>query len=120
MKHTRERMARELRARLAEIFAKRVADPRLRGLAIAEVRPSPDLGFARVFYVDREDLSEPIERAKPFVRRCLAHGLRTRRVPELDFRRDPSPDEARRIDELLGEPPSAGAAGAGTPEGDGR
>ncbi|MCE2391797.1 MAG: 30S ribosome-binding factor RbfA [Proteobacteria bacterium] len=104
MTHSRQRLSHELRARLAEIFARRVADPRLRGLAISEVRPSADFSYARVFYVGDEDLTAAIDRARPFVRSCLAEGLRLRRVPELDFRRDRSMDEARRIEQLLAEP----------------
>ncbi len=121
MKHTRERVASDLRQRLSEIFSLRVSDPRLRDVMIVEVRPSADLSFARVFYRvlgGDADLSGALERAKPFVRRSLAQGLRMRRVPELAFVHDESPDRAERIEALLRETgsgigPDADAANGG-------
>jgi ribosome-binding factor A len=106
LKYSQQRVAHELRARLAEIFAKRVSDPRLREFMVTDVRPSSDLSFARVFWRTLGDLAEAeraLEHAKPFVRRCLAGELRLRRVPELAFVHDPTPDRAGRIDEILRE-----------------
>ena len=106
MKHTRERVAHDLRARLAEIFAQRVSDPRLRELTVADVRPSADLSFAKVFWCTRGDADEAeaaLESAKPFVRRCLAEMLRMRRVPELAYVRDQTLETASRIEGILRE-----------------
>lgn len=104
MKYTQQRVAHDLRARLAEIFAQRVSDPRLRELCVTDVRPSPDLSFARVYWTlhgDAGAAAAALERAKPFVRRCLAEALRLRRVPELAFVHDDTLDRAERIDEIL-------------------
>jgi ribosome-binding factor A len=101
-----ERVARELRDKLAAIVEERVSDPRLRGVSIVEVRPSPDLSYARVFYRtlgDPRDAERALRKAKPFLRRCLAENLRLRRVPELDLRLDPSVETAQRIEHILGE-----------------
>ena len=101
-----ERVARELRDKLASIVEERVADPRLRGVSIVEVRPSPDLSYARVFYRTLGDAGEAeraLRKATPFLRRCLAENLRLRRVPELDLRHDPSVETAQRIEHILGE-----------------
>jgi ribosome-binding factor A len=106
MSHRQERVAHELRNRLAEIIEQRVADPRLRQVTITGVRVSPDLSFARVYYRSLgkpEEAHQAFAKAKPFMRRCLGEGLRLRRVPELDFRIDESLDNAARIDEILDE-----------------
>ena len=106
MKYSQQRVAHDLRARLAEIFARRVSDPRLREFTVTDVRPSPDLSFARVFWRTLGDVAEAekaLEHAKPFVRRCLAQDLRLRRVPELAFVLDTTLDSAGRIDALLRE-----------------
>jgi len=106
MTRTTQRVARELRDRLAEILEARVSDPRLEGLSVVEVRPSPDLSFARVFYrtwQDPEEADAAIQHAKPFIRRCLGDGLSLRRVPELDFRLDPSAEAGARVEEVLKE-----------------
>jgi len=106
VKHTRERLAADLRARLAEIFVQRVADPRLRELCVTDVRPSADLSFAKVFWStlgDAHEVEQALESAKPFVRRCLAEAMRLRRVPEIAFAHDPTLDRAARIDAILDE-----------------
>jgi len=48
--HRKARIAGQLRVRLAEILATKVSDPRLSGVTVVEVRPSPDFSIARVFY----------------------------------------------------------------------
>jgi ribosome-binding factor A len=119
VKHTRERVAHDLRARLAEIFAQRVSDPRLRDLTVSDVRPSADLSFAKVFWCTRGaagEVAAALESAKPFVRRCLAEVLKLRRVPELAFVRDDTLETAGRIDRILRElEPPAPASGTEEP-----
>jgi ribosome-binding factor A len=106
MSHRQERVAHEIRSRLAEILEKRIEDPRLRDVKVTGVKASSDLSFARVFFLtsgDRAEAQKAFERAKPFVRRCLGEQMRLRRVPDLDFRIDESLDNAQRIEEILRE-----------------
>ena len=106
MSHRQQRVAHELRNRLAEIIEQRVADPRLRQVTITGVHVSADLSFARVYFRSlgkAEEAHQAFAKAKPFIRRCLGEGLHLRRVPELDFRIDVSLDNAARIDEILNE-----------------
>jgi ribosome-binding factor A len=106
VKYTKQRVAHDLRERLAEIFARRVSDPRLRELSVTDVRPAPDLSFARVFWSTLGDTAaaeQALEQAKPFVRHCLAEAMRLRRVPELAFVHDDTLDRAERIDQILRE-----------------
>ena len=105
-KHRRERLGHELTQRLARILEHRVSDPRLEGLTVVDVQAAPDASFARVYYRtlgDREQAAEALEKAKPYIRRRLAEGLKVRRVPELDFRYDRAQDSGARVDELLRE-----------------
>lgn len=104
--HRRQRVAHDLRARLAEILSQRVSDPRLAGTVVSAVETSPDLSVARVFvrgFADADAALAALERAAPFIRRLLADGLRLRRVPELDFRVDDSLERAERVDAILRE-----------------
>ena len=106
MSHRKERVASELRQQIAEIVGSRLRDPRLHSLTVVEVRPSPDFSFARVFYrtlEDPEQVAEALERAKPFIRRCLAEVCGLRRVPELDLRLDTSLERGARVESLLEE-----------------
>ena len=101
MKHTRERVASELRHRLGEIFALRVSDPRLHDVTVVEVRPSADLSTARVFYRvlgDPDEVAGAIERAAPF--RAPLPGRGTAHAPgagaRLHARRQPGAGRAHR------------------------
>jgi ribosome-binding factor A len=126
MSHRRARVGKEMRQELASILSQRVSDPRLAGLMVMEVRPSPDLSFARVFYRtlgDREEVSAALEKAKPYIRRCLAETSRRRVVPQLEFRFDESVDRAARVEDILDElaearRPEGGAGEDGIPDGD--
>jgi ribosome-binding factor A len=104
VKYTQARLAQEIHGRLATILRERTQDPRLELLAITEVKVAPDASFARIFYRTLGDLDETVaalEKAKPYLRRCLAGELHVRRVPELDFRVDESLDRAERLDSVL-------------------
>jgi ribosome-binding factor A len=104
VKYTQARLAQEIHGRLATILRERTQDPRLELLAITEVKVAPDASFARVFYRTLGDLDDAVaalEKAKPYLRRCLAGEMHVRRVPELDFRVDESLDRAERLDSVL-------------------
>ena len=104
--HRRERVAQDLQVRLAQILSARVDDPRLEGATVSGVEVVPDYSLARVFvrgFSDGAAAMQALESAAPFIRRCLADGLRLRRVPELDFRLDESLERAERIETILRE-----------------
>jgi ribosome-binding factor A len=92
VKHTQARLAHEIRERISTILRTQVGDPRLCEITVNEVRVAPDASYARIFYGTLGPpaaAAEAIEKAKPYLRRCLASELHTRRVPELRFpRRD--------------------------------
>jgi len=90
-------------------------DPRLAEVTITEVRVTPDLLLARIYFsvlgeaeAEREALAA-LERAGGFLRSQLAERLSLRFVPELTFLLDKSAEYGRRIEELLdqiaAEPP---------------
>lgn len=94
---------------LAEVVLE-LKDPRIGFLTLTEVRTSPDLRHAEVFYTtlpDDEDAlaatSEGLSSAQPLLRRELAARLPLRFVPDLRFTHDPVPEQGRRIDGLLRE-----------------
>jgi ribosome-binding factor A len=81
-------------------------ETRLEGVTVNEVRVAPDGSYARVFWVtlgQPASAAEAIEKAKPYLRRCLAAELRVRRVPELDFRMDEAAARAERVEDVLRE-----------------
>jgi ribosome-binding factor A len=84
-----------------------VRDPRLGDVTITEVRMTPDLLNAHVYFTvlgEDEEGTEALaalERASGFLRTQLAGQVRLRSVPELSFEVDKSAAYGRRIDKLL-------------------
>jgi ribosome-binding factor A len=102
-----DRVAEEFREILAEEL-QRLKDPRIGFVTVTGVDVTPDLRRAVVFYTvfgdDKQERATAagLRSATPHLRQSLGRQVRLKVVPELDFRIDPSLEEGRRIDELLG------------------
>jgi ribosome-binding factor A len=105
--HRRERVEHLLRAELASLLQTEAKDPRLAQVTVSEVRLTPDLRQARVFFrllgvePDVRTAEQALARATPFLRGAVGRALGLRVTPELRFQYDTTPDTARRVDELL-------------------
>jgi ribosome-binding factor A len=102
------RVADQLRALLAELVLRQIHDPRIRGIQITEVRVSPDLRLATVFFSvyaggpdERRAASEALERASRFLRRAIGRRIRLRVTPALRFLPDDTLERAAHIEEVL-------------------
>jgi len=106
------RVGEEIRHVLAGVFTRgECHDPDLAGeeITITEVRIAPDLKRATVFFArlgrsDGHKLLPAMKRAAPFLRAQVAHALRLRHAPALDFDPDTSIDYAMHVDGLLRRP----------------
>ena len=114
-----ERMGQQIHRELAQIFQDGgLRDPRLEGTTVISVKLTKDLRYAHIsvhLQADGEQRAGAIaalERAKGYLRKCVASQLKSKRVPELRFQADESLDAMNHIDALL-----AGARGnaAGEP-----
>lgn len=101
------RVAQQIHRELSQLLLREVRDPRLAEVTITEVRVTPDLLLARIYFsvlgedgADKEALAA-LERAKGFLRTQLAERLSLRFVPELEFMLDKSAEYGQRIEELL-------------------
>jgi ribosome-binding factor A len=94
---------------VSEIIARKVRDPRVEGVTITEVRVSPDLRYADVYFSKLGDEEEHksalagLIAAAGYLRRELAPRLDLRFMPELRFHVDRSWEQGARIDALLEE-----------------
>lgn len=106
------RVGEEIRHCLAEVLGRgELHEPALTGvsLIVTEVRISPDLRNATAFVLpfgggDIDAVLAALGRAAPYLRSRIGKQLRLRYLPNLSFRRDPSFDEATRIDAILRSP----------------
>ena len=108
MEHKRsDRVADLILKELAEVLLRRVKDPRLADITLTDVKVSPDLRHAKVFYSLLGDdekkaaASVGLESARGFVKRELGKRLHLRRLPDIEFNFDGSLEYGSHIDRLL-------------------
>jgi ribosome-binding factor A len=101
------RVGEQIREDLAELIAREVHDPGIGFITLTQVKVTPDLQQARVYYTTlgdqkaRRESQRALERAVPFLRRQLGRRLRLRRIPELQFFFDESIERQDRIEQIL-------------------
>lgn len=103
--------SRRLAGRIHEIAAgtleRDVKDPRLGFVTITDVRLTPDLHDATIFYTSMGDATEraetaaALDRAKGMVRTAIGRQTGVKFTPTVVFVADELPDHARSIDDLL-------------------
>ena len=96
-----------IKKELGNLLQQELRDPRLGFVTLTEVRVSPDLRAARVYFSvlgEGESVQESLlalQSATGFLRRELGHRLSLRRVPQLDFVLDQSIAYSQHISDLL-------------------
>lgn len=121
------RVGEEIRHALATIFMREeLHDPALQGVSLtfSEVRVSPDLKNATVFFLplggqDAASVARGLGRAAPHLRGLLARHVRLRVLPRLSFVADESFERAESIDRLLRRVAASRPETDGTEGGDG-
>lgn len=108
--HARARkLAERIKVLVAEALERAVKDPDLGFVTITDVRVTPDLQNATIFYTvfgsdeDKKRSAEIIERNRGIVRREVGRGLSIRLTPTIEFVADAVPETAAHITELLAE-----------------
>lgn len=101
------RIGEEIRIELSQLLMRQVKDPGVGFITLTEVKVTPDLQIARVYYTTmgddkaRRETRRALERATPFLRRSVGQRLRLRRVPELEFFFDESVERGDRIEQII-------------------
>lgn len=106
-----DRVADQIQRELASLIQFELKDPRVGMVTITAVEVSREFEYARVYFTvlgnDLNDKSikestlEGLTRAAGFLRRELAHRLKLRTTPELQFFYDKSIDNAAKMSELI-------------------
>ncbi len=103
------RVGDQIQAELASLLMREVHDPGIGFLTITQVKLSPDLQQARVYYTSigddkaKRESARALDRATPFLRRQVGQRLRLKRVPELTFFYDESIERGDRVERILQE-----------------
>lgn len=106
------KVGEEIRRLLSSIFQENMFwDARLRdaSLTVTEVRMSPDLKSARIFFIPfGQESTAPVLAAlkieAPRIRKLLASKVRLRSVPEIYFHVDTSYEKFQQVNKLLKDP----------------
>ncbi len=100
---------------VAEAVEMRVKDPRLGFVTITDVRLSPDLHDATVFYTvygteeEAEDTGAALNSARGMIRTEVGRRTGVKFTPSITFIRDALPETSKNIDELLSKAAAADA-----------
>ena len=101
------RLAQRIQVIAAETIERRVKDPRLGFVTLTEVRVTPDLREATIFYTvygdgeERAASAAALESAKGVVRSAVGRETQVRFTPIIAFVLDEMPATSSRIDELI-------------------
>lgn len=105
--HRSRRIESELQRVVSELLRREVRDPRVGTITVTDVRVSPDLKHAKVFYsqfdADRKpaDVQAGLDGAARFLRGMVGRSLKLRVAPELVFRPDEQLAAGMRLNSLI-------------------
>lgn len=108
--HARARkLAERIKVLVAEALERAVKDPDLGFVTITDVRVTPDLQHAKIFYTvfgsdeDKKRSGEIIEKNRGIIRREVGRGLSIRLTPTIEFVTDEVPEVAAQLNDKLAE-----------------
>ena len=101
------RIAEQVQRELSDIVRVDLKDPRVGMITITDVEVSQDQSHAKVFFTvlgDQariDDAAAGLARAAGFLRSELAHRMKLRAVPQLQFKHDESIERGMRLSQLI-------------------
>lgn len=101
-----DRLGHLIREVVSEIIMQRVKDPRLGFLTVTDAELTRDLRHAKIFISvlkaeERETTMEILKNASPMIRSELAHRVKMKIIPMIEFKLDTSAEYGSRIEGLL-------------------
>lgn len=110
MKNKHKARLEEQMARfVADLFLRKIKDPRVSNVTVQQVRASDDFAVAKIYYNligDSDNIKEVragLESCKGFIWNEVKDHFRLRKIPELIFVYDVSLDRAMKIENIIDE-----------------
>jgi ribosome-binding factor A len=106
-KERTQRIAERIREELSEMLIQEVADPRVSGISITDVKVDRELNYADIYYSAlegssrAEEILDGLQHAQGFLRSQLAGRINLRTFPRLRFHWDPTFERAERMEQLF-------------------
>ncbi len=108
--HARARkLAERIKVLVAEALERAVKDPDLGFVTITDVKVTPDLQHAKIFYTvfgseaEKQQTTDIIDNNKGLIRREVGRGISIRLTPTIEFISDEIPVIAAHLNDLLTE-----------------
>lgn len=101
------RIAEQVQRELSDIIRLELKDPRVGMITITDVEVTQDNAHARVYFTllgeasRVEETTTGLQHAAGFLRSQLAHRLKLRTVPQLQFKYDASVERGMRLSRLI-------------------
>lgn len=103
------KLAERIKVLTAEALERAVKDPDLGFVTITDVRVTPDLQHASIYFTvygsadEKKQSAEIIEKNRGLIRREVGRGLSIRLTPTIEFIADEVPEIAAHLNDLLAE-----------------
>jgi ribosome-binding factor A len=104
------RIAEQIQREIAELIRTELKDPRIPAfITITDVEVTKDQEHAKIFFTtlaetaDVKETTAALKRAAGFLRTQLAHRMKLRTVPQLDFKYDASVERGMKLSRLIDE-----------------
>jgi ribosome-binding factor A len=110
------RIAEQIQRELSDIIRLELKDPRVGMITIIDVEVTQDQAHAKVFFTSLGDAdqvagaTEGLQHASGFLRSQLAHRMKLRTVPHLQFKYDESVERGMRLSQLIDDAVAQDAA----------
>jgi ribosome-binding factor A len=104
-----QRIGDRIQEELSQMLLLEIADPRLNGISVTDVRVDRELAFANIYVsaIEGSDRADEIlaglNHARGYLRYELSHRIDLRTFPQLKFHWDPTFERAERIDQIIKE-----------------
>ncbi|MEO0136949.1 MAG: 30S ribosome-binding factor RbfA [candidate division WOR-3 bacterium] len=101
-----DRVASLIAREISLIISQKLRDPRLGMVTVTKVTVSADLKIARIYFTTMGNSANDLqilEGARGYLRTALAHRIRIKYIPDLEFIIDDSQQYGEKIDKLLDE-----------------
>lgn len=112
------RIAEQVQRELSDIIRLELKDPRVGMITLTDVEVTQDQAHAKVFFTVLgdaarvADATEGLKHAAGFLRSELAHRMKLRAVPQLQFKHDESVERGMRLSQLIDDAVAQDAARA--------
>lgn len=100
-----DRVGQQIQRELAELVRLEINDPRVRLVTITAVEVANDFSHAKIYFTrldgNHAEAQKGLEHAAGFLRSKLAHSLKLRVMPQLNFVYDASVERGSRLSQLI-------------------